>query len=89
MKKRAYKYPIVIYEEKGGAVPLWIGNFPGLNGCWVEGPSLDEVLSRAPSVLREYAEGCEATGWPMPDAPDCGELTKADVGVVRMIEAAG
>lgn len=85
---RVYKYPIVIYEEKGRETPLWIGNFPGLNGCWVEGDSLEDVTARAPSVLLEYCRGCEETEWPVPEAPDMKDLQDSGVGYVTMIETA-
>ena len=58
-----YGYPIVVYEERAAEGPLWIGNFPGLNGCWVEGSSKEDVLARAPYVIHEFAAACRELGW--------------------------
>ncbi len=86
--EQTYIYPIVIYEETCADAPLWIGNFPGLNGCWVEGASRENVLEKAPGVLCEYVSACIATEWPLPQAPDADELRKAGAGAVELVEAA-
>ena len=87
MKDR-YSYPIVIYRERDGAKVLWIGNFPGLNGCWAEGASKEEVLDKAPSVLHEYAKACRELEWPLPEPPSKSELEVTNVGEVFWIEEA-
>lgn len=85
--KKEYSYPIIIYEETGSSEPLWIGNFPGLNGCWVEGAERGEVVEKAPSVLRAYTDGCEATGWELPPAPSLIELRETAIGEVLLVRA--
>lgn len=83
-----HKYPLVLYEETGCGQSMWIGNFPALNGCWVEGESREEVLEKAPFVLRAFIDACAATGWPMPSSPNIRELLAAEAGEVAVIEAA-
>ncbi len=81
-----YGYPIVVYEERSGGVPVWIGNFPGLNGCWVEGVSKEEVLARAPFVLHEFAAACRELEWRLPEPPVLSALEEAGAGEVFSIE---
>lgn len=81
-----YSYPIFVYEERSGGVPVWIGNFPGLNGCWVEGVSKEEVLARAPFVLHEFSAACREIEWRLPEPPALFEFEGADAGEVFLIE---
>ncbi len=81
-----YSYPIFVYEERSGGVPVWIGNFPGLNGCWVEGVSKEEVLARAPFVLHEFSAACRALEWRLPEPPALFEFEGAGAGEVFLIE---
>ncbi|MCD7951579.1 MAG: hypothetical protein LUG14_01335 [Synergistaceae bacterium] len=83
---KRYCYPIVVYEERAAEGPLWIGNFPGLNGCWVEGSSKEDVLARAPSVIHEFASACRELGWPLPDPPAMSALEETCLGEVFFIE---
>ena len=83
-------YPVVIYHDKNSVVgPLWIANFPGLNGCWAEGTTRESVIEQAPAVLQAYIEGCGSAGCPLPVAPDTQELMSADAGEVLIIAASG
>ena len=81
-----YGYPIVVYEERAAEGPLWIGNFPGLNGCWVEGSSKEDVLARAPYVIHEFAAACRELGWPLPVPPVLSELEETGLGEAFFIE---
>lgn len=83
---REYSYPALVscgYEEGR----LWVANFVGLHGCWVEGGDREEVVLRAPSVLREYLKSCMAAGINLPDAPDASELSELDAGEVIIVSA--
>ncbi len=82
---KEYIYPAVVaYGYDGGR--LWVANFVGFSGCWVEGEDRDDVLTRAPEVLGEYIRSCLAAEWPLPEAPDVAELEAADVGEVIMVK---
>lgn len=81
---REYSYPALISSGYEGG-RLWVANFVGLHGCWVEGCDRDDVVLRAPSVLREYLQGCLAAGINLPDAPDAGALRGLDAGEVVMV----
>ena len=81
-------YPMVIYREETSDGTLWIGNFPGLNGCWAEGASEQEVISRASGVLRQYADACREMEWQIPEAPTVKELEAANAGKVILITEA-
>lgn len=83
-----YIYPLVLYKEKGDDGDIWIGNFPGLNGCWAEDRSRDKVLLSAPSVLHEYASACRELGWPLPEAPSIKDLEDAGIGEAFIINEA-
>ena len=83
-----YVYPLVLYKEKSPCGDIWIGNFPGLNGCWAEDKSREKVLASAPYVLHEYASACRELGWPLPGAPSLDELEEARVGEVFVIKEA-
>ncbi|MBR4401203.1 MAG: hypothetical protein IKT09_05845 [Synergistes sp.] len=83
-----YVYPLVLYKEKISDGYIWIGNFPGLNGCWAEDRSRDKVLASAPFVLHEYASACRELGWPLPEAPSLKELEDSGVGEVFVIKEA-
>ena len=82
---KEYAYPAVVAFGYGGG-NLWVANFAGLSGCWVEGTDRDEVLRRAPYVLSEYIKSCLAAEWPIPDAPDAEELREANAGEVIIIK---
>ena len=50
--EKEYVYPAVLafgYDEGR----LWAANFVGLSGCWVEGEDREDVIKRAPEVLKE------------------------------------
>ena len=81
-----YGYPVVVYEERGSEGTVWIGNFPGLNGCWVEGSSKEEGLARAPLVLREFAAASRELEWRLPEPPSVDELEETGAGEVHFIE---
>lgn len=83
-----YIYPIVVYYEtkNDGEKPIWIGNFPGINGCWVEGDTKDEVIEKAPHILHEFASTCREYGLPLTVPPPVSELESANVGDVYVIE---
>ncbi|MEG1641646.1 MAG: type II toxin-antitoxin system HicB family antitoxin [Synergistaceae bacterium] len=65
---------------------LWVVNFPSLHGCWVEGPTKEDVLSRASSVLHEYLSGLIENGLSVPapteiilnDCWDMGEVVRIE-----------
>lgn len=82
---KEYIYPAVVaFGYDGGK--LWVANFPGLQGCWVEGEDRSDVIERAPDVLAEYIKSCIAAEWHVPAAPDRAELEAADAGEVIMIK---
>lgn len=83
---REYNYPALVSCGYDGG-RLWVANFVGLHGCWVEGGDREEVVLRAPSVLREYLKSCLAAGINLPDAPDAGELRELDAGEVIVVSA--
>lgn len=85
--EEAFSYPLVLYEDREDGEEIWRGNFPGLNGCWLEAATRDEVIARAPSVLGEYAAACRGAGWRLPRAPELSELRDTGVGEVFMIWA--
>lgn len=83
MVVKRYSFPALLsfgYEGR-----LWVANFVGLRGCWVEGEDREDVLKRAPSALGEYLRGCLESGVPIPNAPDAGELRALQMGEVMVI----
>ncbi|MEG1798966.1 MAG: type II toxin-antitoxin system HicB family antitoxin [Synergistaceae bacterium] len=82
--KREYSYPAVIAGGYDGG-RLWVANFPGLSGCWAEGESRDEVVSRAPDTLGMYIKSCIEAEIPIPEPLDAAELRSADVGEIMVI----
>jgi len=79
--EREYIYPAVLafgYNEG----TLWAANFVNLSGCWVEGEDREEVIKRAPVVLKEYLQCCIDAGWAIPEPPKAEDLEEADVGEV-------
>jgi len=54
---KEYVFPAILSNEYEGG-KLWVVTFLGLKGCWVEGTDKDEVLARAPKVLKEYLNSC-------------------------------
>jgi predicted RNase H-like HicB family nuclease len=82
---KEYEYPAVVAFGYGDG-ELWVANFPGLSGCWVEGKDREDVLKRAPAVLMEYIRSCIDAEWPVPEAPDSAELQDADAGEIIMIK---
>ncbi len=78
-----YTFPAVVANGYDGG-RLWVVNFPGLSGCWVEGQSREEVLERAPSALEEYIKCSLEAQWPIPEAPFEDELLAAGVGEVKL-----
>ena len=66
---KAYVFPALVSDSyEDGA--LWVCNFPSLNGCWVEGPTREDVVSRAPSVLAEYLKHASECGMTIPAPRD-------------------
>lgn len=87
MEEREFVYPAVLaFGYDGGR--LWVANFVGLSGCWVEGCDKDDVVRRAPAVLAEYVKSCREADWPIPEPPTVEELEAADVGEIIMVHAA-
>lgn len=79
--KKEYEYPAVLaFGYDGGR--LWVVNFVGLSGCWVEGEDREDVLRRAPEVLKEYIRSCIEAEWPIPEPPGIEDLKAANVGEV-------
>lgn len=79
-------YPALLsFGYDGGK--LWVANFVGLRGCWVEGPDRADVVSRAPAALGEYLRGCLEAGIPIPDASSADELRELGMGEVITVRA--
>lgn len=83
---REYSYPVLLSREYEGGL-LWVANFVGLHGCWVEGEDMSDVLERAPVVLEEYLRCCIDAGIFIPEAPCADELRSLNAGEVVMIRA--
>lgn len=83
---RRYSYPALLSRSYEGG-RLWVANFVGLHGCWVEGEEREEVVARAPRVLEEYLKSCLEAGIPLPDAPDAGSLRALGAGEVMVVSA--
>lgn len=79
-----FSYPAVVSNQYNDG-NLWVANFPGLSGCWVEGADRSDVVARAPETLREYVLSCRRADWPIPNAPDAEELKMAEVGEVIIV----
>lgn len=83
--EKEYVYPAVLaFGYDGGR--LWAANFAGLSGCWVEGEDRDDVIKRAPEVLKEYIKCCIEAEWPIPEPPKVGDLEEADAGEVILVK---
>ena len=55
--EKEYAYPALLaFGYDGGR--LSAANFVGLSGCWVEGEDREDVIKRAPEVLKEYLKCC-------------------------------
>ena len=79
--EKEYAYPALLaFGYDGGR--LWAANLVGLSGCWVEGEDREDVIKRAPEVLKEYLKCCIEAEWPIPEPPKAGDLEAADVGEV-------
>ena len=79
--EKEYAYPALLaFGYDGGR--LWAANFVGLSGCWVEGEDREDVIKRAPEVLKEYLKCCIEAEWSIPEPPKAGDLEAADVGEV-------
>lgn len=81
--KKKYTYPAVIADGYDGG-RLWVANFPGLSGCWAEGATREDVVSRAAETLRLYIESCLNAEWPIPEPMTAAELENANVGEVML-----
>ena len=79
-----FTYPAIVSNQYNDG-SLWVANFPGLSGCWVEGLCREDVIARAPSVLSEYVSSCQAANWPIPEAPNVKELTDTGSGEVIIV----
>ncbi|MDL2297756.1 hypothetical protein LJC40_01225 [Synergistaceae bacterium OttesenSCG-928-D05] len=80
-----FSYPALLsFGYDGGR--LWVANFVGLSGCWVEGTDRADVIARAPDVLGEYISFWAAAGMPLPKSPDLEELRKLNAGEVILVE---
>lgn len=84
--EKEYIYPALLLSGYEGG-KLWVANFVGLRGCWVEGGDKECVIARAPAVLGAYLRGCFEAGIPVPDAPDADELRALDMGEVITVRA--
>ena len=82
--EREYVYPAVLaFGYDGGR--LWAANFVGLSGCWVEGEEREDVINRAPEVLREYIKCCIEAEWPLPEPSKAEDLEAAGAGEVIIV----
>ncbi len=83
--EKEYVYPAVLaFGYDGGR--LWVANFVNLFGCWVEGEDREDVLKRAPEVLKEYLQCCIEAGWSIPEPQTVEDLEKIDVGEVITVK---
>lgn len=85
MEKQCVYPALLSFGYEGGK--LWVANFVGLHGCWVEGEDRGDVISRAPVALGEYLSGCFKAGIPVPGAPDADELRELDMGEILSVRA--
>lgn len=84
--EKGYIYPALLsFGYDGGR--LWVANFVGLHGCWVEGEDREDVISRAPSVLGEYLLGCFEAGMQIPSPASADELRSLNMGEVIEVRA--
>ncbi len=78
-----YTFPAVVAGGYDGG-RLWVANFPGLSGCWVEGQSREDVVTRAPAALEEYIKCSLEADWAIPEAPFEDELLATGLGEVML-----
>lgn len=64
---------------------LWVANFSGMPGCWVEGKDREDVIARAPAMLALYLEGCLNSGIDIPKSMDADDMRETGLGEVLMI----
>jgi predicted RNase H-like HicB family nuclease len=83
--KEEYVYPAVISNAYDGG-KLWVANFPGLKGCWVEGSNRDEVIKEAPKILREYLGYFKKNNLRLPEPMGIKTLERAGIGEVIEIK---
>lgn len=79
-----YVYTAIVSNEYNGG-NIWVLNFCGLRGCWVEGNSKSEVTEKAPQVLREYLKYFIENNLSLPSPMDVEELRQANIGEVVKI----
>ena len=79
--KKKYTYPAIVADGYDSG-RLWVANFPGLSGCWAEGPTREDVVSRGEETLRLYIKSCLDAEWPLPEPTAEEELENANVGDV-------
>lgn len=83
--EKEYVYPAVLasgYDEDR----IWVVNFVGLSGCWVEGEDKEDVIKRAPGVLKDYLNCCIQAKWPIPEPAKVEDLKAANVGEVVIVK---
>lgn len=78
---KEYIVPAIVSNEYDSG-KLWVVNFPGFRGCWVEGASRNDVITRAPKVLKEYLDYLIENSGKIPDIMDIEEMKKANIGEV-------
>jgi predicted RNase H-like HicB family nuclease len=56
-------YETVIYREDD----LWIAEAPELTGLATHGATRDEALKSLEELIPKWIEGCQRTGYPVPE----------------------
>jgi hypothetical protein len=64
--------------RRGAIGPRW----PALEGCFVQGETVEELLSEAPNAIASHIQGLEGDGQPVPEG---GGVI---IATVRMTEPA-
>ncbi|NLD05548.1 MAG: type II toxin-antitoxin system HicB family antitoxin [Synergistaceae bacterium] len=83
--EKEYVYPAVLaFGYDGGR--LWVANLVDLSGCWVEGEDREDVIKRAPEVLKEYLDCCIQAEWPIPIPSKVEDLEAVNVGEVITVK---
>jgi predicted RNase H-like HicB family nuclease len=59
-------FVLIHRAEEGG---YW-GEFPSLEGCFVQGETIDELLADAPAAAASHIEALNAEGQPLPPLND-------------------
>jgi predicted RNase H-like HicB family nuclease len=62
---------------------LWRATAPGLQGCWVDAPTMEQAITEIQEVVAMYVDFLEERGEALPDSlrPEAGKSFKAAIPV--------